>query len=539
MTEINIKKRSGELVPLDVNKIHKMLEMCANGLNVSVSDTAINAHIKFTSKIKSSDIQQTLIRSASEKISVDNPDYSVFAGRLLVTHMRKIVYGGYEPIPFYEYIQQNVKRKIYDPAILEAYPKDEIEELGTFLDYDDDLNRSYSSITQLESKYLIKDVKTDDILEMPQETFMLIPMVIFKNEDNRKRLIIEFYSALKNDEISLPTPVITGVRTRLKMFSSCCKIKMGDSAESILSTEYAASIMTSLRAGIGIDVGPVRGILAPVKNNTVRHTGALPILKTIEACTKQFTQNSLRTGATVVNYPFFNWEIMDILEYKNNQGSNTTRARFIDYSIGLNGLFIKRALSKQDITLFSAEEVPELFKYYNDIEKFEEAYKMYENKRGIRKRKVLANDIFNKLVKERVSTGRIYIHFFDNVNQQGMFKEPITQTNLCVAGDTKVTVQYEENNTLVSNVIDIEMLQEVIDSYKNVKVLSYNIQSGVREYKDVIAFAQTHKQANVVEIEDTISGKKITCTPDHEVYTINRGYVKASELKAEDELVIR
>ena len=230
---------------------------------------------------------------------------------------------------------------------------------------------------------------------------------------------------------------------------------------------------------------------------------------------------------------------MDILEYKNNQGSNTTRARFIDYSIGLNGLFIKRALSKQDITLFSAEEVPELFKYYNDIEKFEEAYKMYENKRGIRKRKVLANDIFNKLVKERVSTGRIYIHFFDNVNQQGMFKEPITQTNLCVAGDTKVTVQYEENNTLVSNVIDIEMLQEVIDSYKNVKVLSYNIQSGVREYKDVIAFAQTHKQANVVEIEDTISGKKITCTPDHEVYTINRGYVKASELKAEDELVIR
>jgi ribonucleoside-diphosphate reductase alpha chain len=539
MTEINIKKRSGELVPLDVNKIHKMLEMCANGLNVSVSDTAINAHIKFTSKIKSSDIQQTLIRSASEKISVDNPDYSVFAGRLLVTHMRKIVYGGYEPIPFYEYIQQNVKRKIYDPAILEAYPKDEIEELGTFLDYDDDLNRSYSSITQLESKYLIKDVKTDDILEMPQETFMLIPMVIFKNEDNRKRLIIEFYSALKNDEISLPTPVITGVRTRLKMFSSCCKIKMGDSTESILSTEYAASIMTSLRAGIGIDVGPVRGILAPVKNNTVRHTGALPILKTIEACTKQFTQNSLRTGATVVNYPFFNWEIMDILEYKNNQGSNTTRARFIDYSIGLNGLFIKRALSKQDITLFSAEEVPELFKYYNDIEKFEEAYKMYENKRGIRKRKVLANDIFNKLVKERVSTGRIYIHFFDNVNQQGMFKEPITQTNLCVAGDTKVTVQYEENNTLVSNVIDIEMLQEVIDSYKNVKVLSYNIQSGVREYKDVIAFAQTHKQANVVEIEDTISGKKITCTPDHEVYTINRGYVKASELKAEDELVIR
>ena len=431
MSEIHIKKRSGELVPLDVNKIHKMLDMCADGLNVSVSDTAINAHIKFTNKISTKDIQKTLIRSASDKISIYEPDYSIFAGRLLITEMRKDVYGSYKPLTFCEYIQKNIKNKLYDPSILESYSTEDIEELGSFLDYDNDFNRSYSSITQLENKYLIKDVKTGHLLEMPQETFMLIPMVIFKNEKNRIRLILDFYNALKNDEISLPTPVITGVRTRLKMYSSCCKIKMGDSSDSILSTEYAASIMTSLRAGIGIDTGPVRGILAPVKNNTVKHTGALPILKTIEACTKQFTQNSLRTGATVVNYPFFNWEIMDILEYKNNQGSNTTRARFIDYSIGLNGLFIKRALAKQDVTLFSSEEVPDLFKYYTDADKFEEAYVMYENKRGIRKRKVPANDIFNKLVKERVGTGRIYIHFFDNVNNQGMFKESVTQTNLC------------------------------------------------------------------------------------------------------------
>jgi ribonucleoside-diphosphate reductase alpha chain len=538
MSEIQIKKRSGELVALDVNKIHKMLDMCANGLAVSVSDTAINAHIKFTNKIKSSDIQKTLIRSASEKISTDTPDYSIFAGRLLVTHMRKIVYGGYNPIPFLDYIKNNIKRKIYDSAILDVYTDAEIEELGSFLDYDNDLNRSYSSITQMENKYLIRDVKSDELLEMPQETFMLIPMVIFKNETNRIRLIIEFYNALKNDEISLPTPVITGVRTRLKMFSSCCKIKMGDSTESILSTEYAASIMTSLRAGIGIDVGPVRGILGAVKNNTVKHTGALPILKTIEACTKQFTQNTVRTGATVVNYPFFNWEIENILEYKNQQGSNTTRARFIDYSIGLNSLFIKRALAKQTITLFSAEEVPKLFEYYNDAEKFEAAYIKYENKRGIRKKKVNANDIFNKLVRERVGTGRIYIHFFDNANQQGMFKEAITQTNLCVAGDTNIDILYDGVSYKVRMDDLCRFVKDRNIDVTELYVKSFDIDNHNVEYKKIDAYAMTNPDAEVLEIIDEDTGKKLVCTSDHMVYTNNRGYVKAGELIPEDVLII-
>lgn len=432
MAEFFVKKRNGDLEPLDYDKIHQMLEWCANGLNVSISETAINAHIKIVNKISSTDIQQTLIKSAAEKISPQTPDYDIFAGRLLVTNMRKDVYGGYEPIPFYEYIKRNVDNGVYDPAILDHYSKEDIEELGTFLDYDNDMHRGYASIVQMESKYLIKDVKTNQLLEMPQETFMIIPMVIFAGENGqRMKLILDFYQALRNDEISLPTPVISGVRTQLKMFSSCCKIKMGDTAESILATEYATSLMTSQRAGIGIDMGPVRGIMAPVKNNTVRHTGALPILKAIESVSKQFTQNALRSGATVVNYPIFNWEIMDVMEYKNNQGSNTTRARFIDYSIGVPSIFVERLMKKEDFTLFSSEEVPELFEHYGDTEKFNEAYLMYENKRGIRKKSVPAVEIFNKLVKERVGTGRIYIHFIDNINKQGMFSEPVTQTNLC------------------------------------------------------------------------------------------------------------
>ena len=430
MINIYVKKRNGSLEALNVDKIHEILEICSDGLAVSVSDTALSAHIKFVNKISTVDIQQTLIKSAAEKISPVEPDYDIYAGRLLISHMRKEVYSSFTAIPFLQYVQERVESKLYSADILDSYTNEDIVELGTFLDYDNNFNRGYASIVQMESKYLIKDVKTDKLLEMPQETFMLIPMVIFAEEKNRTKLIVDFYNALKDDEISLPTPIISGVRTQLKMFSSCCKIKMGDSAESILSSEYALSLMTAKRAGIGIDMGPIRGILAPVKNNTVKHTGALPLLKTVEAASKQFTQNSLRSGATVVNYPIFNWEIMDILEYKNNQGSNTTRARFIDYTIGIPSIFIDRLMKKEDFTLFSSEEVPKLFDTYGKND-FTKTYIEYENKRGIRKIKIPASEIFNKLVKERVGTGRIYIHFIDNINKQGMFSEPVTQTNLC------------------------------------------------------------------------------------------------------------
>jgi ribonucleoside-diphosphate reductase alpha chain len=429
---IYVRDRAGNLEPLDYDKIHSMLSKCSDGLNVSVSDVALNAHLKIADKMSTVAIQQTLIKSASEKITPEHPDYSVLAGRLMVTNMRKEVYGSFEPIPFLKYIKGNVESGLYSSDILVKYSETEIEELGKYMDYENDMQRGLSSITQLESKYLIKDVKTDIAVEMIQETFMIIPMVIFADDgEKRMGLIKDFYDALKNDEVSLPTPIISGVRTQLKMFSSCCKIKMGDTTESILSTEYSLSLMTAQRAGIGVDMGPVRGMLAPVKNNTVKHTGALPLLKNIESASKQFTQNSLRTGATVVNYPIFNWEIMDVMEYKNNQGSNTTRARFIDYTIGIPDLFMHRVLKKGNWSLFSSEEVPELFEHYGDTEKFNEAYEAYEKRDDIRKTTISANEVFNKLVKERVGTGRIYIHFVDNVNRQGMFKERVTQTNLC------------------------------------------------------------------------------------------------------------
>lgn len=429
---IYVRDRAGNLEPLDYDKIHSMLSKCSEGLNVSVSDVALNAHLKIADKMSTVNIQQTLIKSASEKITPEHPDYSIMAGRLMVTNMRKEVYGSFEPLPFLDYIKRNVESGLYSSDILVNYSTDDIKGLGEYIDYENDMVRGLSSITQLESKYLIKDVKIGKSVEMIQETFMIIPMVIFADDsEGRIERVKEFYDALKNDEISLPTPIISGVRTQLKMFSSCCKIKMGDTTESILSTEYSLSLMTAQRAGIGVDMGPVRGIMAPVKNSTVKHTGALPLLKNIESASKQFTQNSLRTGATVVNYPIFNWEIMDIMEYKNNQGSNTTRARFIDYTIGIPDIFMHRVLNKGNWTLFSSEDVPDLFAHYGDSDRFNEAYEKYETMDGIRKTVLPASDVFNKLVKERVGTGRIYIHFVDNVNNQGMFKERVTQTNLC------------------------------------------------------------------------------------------------------------
>jgi ribonucleoside-diphosphate reductase alpha chain len=433
---LQVTKRDGRKEELNLDNIHAMLQNCrkedlGRRLDVSVSDTALSAHIKLAEGMKTSDIQQTLIKSAAEKISTGTPDYSIFAGRLLVTEMRKEVYGQFTPISFLEYIKLNVESGLYDPIILEMYSEEEIDLLESVIDYNNDFARPYSSIVQLDSKYLIKDAKTGRRLEMIQETFMLIAMTIFALEDNCIELVIDMYEALKDDKISLPTPIISGVRTQLKMFSSCCLLKMGDTTESILASEYALSLMTANRAGIGVDMAPVRGILAPVKNNTVKHTGALPLLKSIEAASKQFTQNSLRSGATVVNYPVFNWEIMDVLEYKNNQGSNTNRARFIDYTIGLPDLFLKRVLAKEDWTLFSSEEVPLLLSTYGQPELFDPVYEEYEKDESIRKVVLPATEIFNKLVKERVGTGRIYIHFIDNVNRQGMFDEQITQTNLC------------------------------------------------------------------------------------------------------------
>jgi len=433
---LQVTKRNGRKETLNVDNIHIMLENCrkedlGRRLDVSVSDTALSAHIKFAEGMTTSDIQQTLIKSAAEKISTKTPDYSIFAGRLLVTEIRKEVYGQFKPIPFLDYIKTNVKSGLYDATILELYSEEEIDMLESVMDYNNDFARPYSSIVQLDSKYLIKDVKTGRRLEGIQETFMLIAMTIFALEDNCIELVIDMYNALKDDKISLPTPIISGVRTQLKMFSSCCLLKMGDTTESILASEYALSLMTANRAGIGVDMGPVRGIMAPVKNNTVFHTGALPLLKSIEAASKQFTQNSLRSGATVVNYPIFNWEIMDVLEYKNNQGSNTNRARFIDYSIGMPNIFIERVLAKEDWTLFSSEEVPLLLSTYGDPKLFKAVYEEYEANDSIRKKTIPATELFNKLVKERVGTGRIYIHFIDNVNKQGVFKDQITQTNLC------------------------------------------------------------------------------------------------------------
>jgi len=530
--EICVEKRDGSKESLCIDKIHKMLSYCSDGLDVSISDVAISAKINFTDNIKTKNIQSTLIRAAADKVSTENPDYDIFAGRLLASSMCREVYNvKSNKMDFNDFIKERIDLGIYSEEILKHYTHEDIELLESFIDYENNFSRGYASMVQLESKYLIKDAKTDRLLEMPQEVFMLIPMTIFAHEPNRTKLIIDFYTALKQDEISLPTPIIAGVRTRMRMYSSCCKIEMGDTIDGILSAEHALSLMTAKRAGIGMDMSNVRGKLAPV-NKTVKHTGALPILKAIESGSKQFTQNSLRSGATVVNYPIWNWEIMDILEYKNNQGANTTRARFIDYSIGLPDIFIKRVLNKETFTIFSAEDVPLLFTHYGYTEEFNKAYEAYEKDTTIRKKVFPAIDIFNKLTKERIGTGRIYIRFDDNINNQGMFKRSIKMTNLCLTGDTLITVCGDQGGT---KTMTLKELTRVFND-KDWRVWSYDIDSALGEWKHIDKAWLVSKQAKLVKV--TFRGKSIKCTPDHRIYTQNRGYVKAKNLNIYDILVM-
>jgi len=263
--EICVEKRDGSKESLCIDKIHKMLSYCSDGLDVSISDVAISAKINFTDNIKTKNIQSTLIRAAADKVSTENPDYDIFAGRLLASSMCREVYNvKSNKMDFNDFIKERIDLGIYSEEILKHYTHEDIELLESFIDYENNFSRGYASMVQLESKYLIKDAKTDRLLEMPQEVFMLIPMTIFAHEPNRTKLIIDFYTALKQDEISLPTPIIAGVRTRMRMYSSCCKIEMGDTIDGILSAEHALSLMTAKRAGIGMDMSNVRGKLAPV-----------------------------------------------------------------------------------------------------------------------------------------------------------------------------------------------------------------------------------------------------------------------------------
>jgi len=436
MDNIRVLKRDGTLENLNLTMIHDAVDWACNGYeNVSTSDIEINSKLQLFDQITTEEIQKVMIRSAADLISKEKPNYQFVAARLLLMDLRKKVYKQSNPIPFEYLLYNNINGSIYDKVLLKKYSKREIVFFGKQINYDRDYLFTYAGLRQMTDKYLLQDRYTGELFETPQEAFMLIGMYMFKNykKEERKKLVVEFYEAISTHKISLPTPIMSGVRTPLRQYSSCCLIDVGDSLKSILNSNTAVGYYTANRAGIGLNIGRIRGIDASIRNGEVIHTGLVPFLKIFESTTKGFTQNSIRGGGSTATMPFFHWEIEMFMQLKNNKGNDENRVRRMDYSIALNGFFRDRVKQNKDIVLFSMEEVTDLYEafYSSNQDEFKTLYEKYESDSSIRRKKVNARELYLSILKERYETGRIYILNADHVNTHSAFKDNIYMSNLC------------------------------------------------------------------------------------------------------------
>ena len=433
--EILIEKRDGTKEPLDVNKMHFVVEQACEGLTgVSASQIEMNSHIQFTNGMTSKDIQEILIRSANDLITLENPNYQFAAARLLLWNIYKEVFGQFQPKHFVNVIIQNVKRGVYDKQILDNYTKTELKKLNTWIKHDRDLDFTYAGLRQVVDKYLVQDRSTGSVYETPQFMYMMIAATLFADypKETRMSYIKKYYDAISTFQINIPTPVMGGVRTPIKQFASCVLVDVDDTLPSIFSSNSAVGYYIAQRAGIGLNLGRIRAINSKIRGGEVAHTGVIPFLKVFEATVRSCTQNGIRGGSATVHFPIWHQEIEDILVLKNNKGTEDNRVRKLDYSIQISKIFYERVLQDGEITLFSPHDVPDLYEAFgHNNEKFDQLYVKYENDRKTPKKKIKAMDLFSALLKERAETGRIYIMNIDHANSHSSFKDPVRMSNLC------------------------------------------------------------------------------------------------------------
>jgi ribonucleoside-diphosphate reductase alpha chain len=432
---IHIVKRSGGAEPININKIHKVVEHACEGLaGVSSSQIEMNANLQFYDGMSTSEIQEVLVRSANDLISLDNPNYQYAAARLLTYGLYKQVFGEFSALPFKDIINLNIERGLYDSAILESYTEEEIETLDSYIRHKRDENFTYAGMRQVVDKYLVQDRSSGEIFETPQYMYMMIAATLFANypSETRMHYVRRYYDATSLFKVNIPTPVMAGVRTPVRQFASCVLVDSDDTLDSIFASDMAIGRYTAQRAGIGINAGRIRGVNAKIRGGEVAHTGIVPFLKKFESTVRCCTQNGVRGGSATTHFPFWHQEIEDILVLKNNKGTEDNRVRKLDYSIQLNKTMYERLLSGGDITLFSPHDVPGLYEaYFGDADKFKEMYEKYERATSIKKKKVSAMDLFSALVKERAETGRIYIMNVDHCNTHSSFKDKVYMSNLC------------------------------------------------------------------------------------------------------------
>lgn len=531
---ISVIKKNGSKENFDIEKIHKVVSWSVNGLsNVSQSDIEINAKLNIIDGITTEQIHSVLIDSAANLINEETPDYQYVAGRLLNYQIRKNVWGGKNPPKLVDLIKKNVDLKFYEPKLLEWYSAEEINKIDEFINHEQDFHYTYCSIKQLCDKYLVKNQFTSELFETPQFRYIVASMTLFRNYSKKTRLsyIKKAYNYFSKFKINLATPQLAGLGTNNNSYASCCLIEMLDDRKSINATNNAVANATCAGYGIGVNYGRMRGIGSSVKNGLIIHPGVVPFLKITEAETKAWQKNGLRGGSATVNFPIWHSEIENIVQLKNaTTGTNESRVFNLDYAIGLSKLFYERFLKNEDITLFSPDECEDLYESFG-LDSFDELYVKYENNKKIKnKKKVNARELFSLLVKERLETGRIYILNVDNANKYSSWNDKVNMTNLCLSGDTEVHISINNNLMTVSLKECIDLLKDG----KNIDILSKNINTDNIEFKKILAGELTRFNSEVIKVEDVETGKYIICTPDHKIYTKNRGYVEAEKLNQDD-----
>ena len=429
-----VKKRDGRIESLDLDKMHLMVEEACKGLaGVSASQVEMTSGIQFYDGITTGEIQEILIRSASDLIDLDHPNYQYVAARLLLFAVRKQLYGKMKELPTLEqHIVQCVTAEVYDNDIYNKYSKEEIARADSFIDHDRDFLFTYAGLRQVVDKYLVQDRSGGGVYETPQFMYIMIALTIFAEypKETRMSYVKRYYDAISKHKINIPTPIMAGVRTPLRQFASCVLVDVDDTLDSIFSSDMAIGRYVAQRAGIGINAGRIRGINSKIRGGEVQHTGVVPFLKKFEATVRCCTQNGIRGGSATVHFPIWHQEIEDILVLKNNKGTEDNRVRKLDYSIQISKLFYERFIQDGEITLFSPHEVPGLYERFGLVG-FDELYCAYEKDSSIKKKTVKAQELILNLLKERAETGRVYIMNIDHCNSHSSFKDKVEMSNLC------------------------------------------------------------------------------------------------------------
>jgi ribonucleoside-diphosphate reductase alpha chain len=430
----NVVKRNGSVESLDLNKLHLMVEeACKDLAGVSASQVEMQSGIQFYDGITTGEVQEILIRSASDLIDLEHPNYQFVAARLLLFALRKQLFGRMHECPtVLEHTQKCVELGIYDAEILDLYDAEEFEKLQSFIDHGRDYLFTYAGLRQVVDKYLVQDRSSGQVYETPQFMYLLIAATIFSKYSKETRLdyVKKYYDAISKHKINIPTPIMAGVRTPLRQYASCVLVDVDDTLDSIFSSDMAIGRYVAQRAGIGINAGRIRGINAKIRGGEVQHTGVVPFLKKFEATVRCCTQNGIRGGSATVHFPIWHQEISDILVLKNNKGTEDNRVRKLDYSIQISKIFYERFIQNGEITLFSPHDVPGLYDAFG-TDKFDELYVQYENDSSIPSKTIGAQELFLDLLKERAETGRLYIMNIDHCNSHSSFMDKVEMSNLC------------------------------------------------------------------------------------------------------------